>query len=183
MPTHRDLLCVWGEWVGEVGEIRGGWDWYATLTFPHNKLPIEKEKFHKYVIRNTPNVLGFKTHIKKQKVMVNPGWDKPGWAYTKSACNKFLGEIVKNKNEKDSLFWLRAREISKMDGVSHYHLLIGGCKEVSRKNMWNYWKNNYGINRIEPYDKELGASYYLCKYVTKELGEVEFSSNLKIKGV
>ena len=35
------------------------------------------------------------------------------------------------------------------------------------------WKH-YGMARVLEYDEQLGAQYYLCKYVTKELGDIEF---------
>jgi hypothetical protein len=42
-----------------------------------------------------------------------------------------------------------------------------------------YWQN-YGFIRVLEYNAELGAGYYLCKYVTKELGDIRFSPNLKL---
>jgi len=39
---------------------------------------------------------------------------------------------------------------------------------------WCY--RQYGIARILPYNPKLGAGYYLCKYLTKELADVEFSA-------
>jgi len=42
----------------------------------------------------------------------------------------------------------------------------------------DWWFAKEGIARILPYDRQLGARFYLCKYVTKDLGDVRFSKNL-----
>ena len=33
---------------------------------------------------------------------------------------------------------------------------------------------NYGQARILPYDSSKGAGYYLCKYLSKEMSDIEF---------
>jgi len=42
----------------------------------------------------------------------------------------------------------------------------------------DWWFENYGIARILPYDQELGARYYLGKYLTKKVGDIRFSPAL-----
>jgi hypothetical protein len=42
----------------------------------------------------------------------------------------------------------------------------------------DWWFKQYGIARILPYDRSRGAGFYLCKYVTKDLGDIQFSEGL-----
>jgi hypothetical protein len=45
----------------------------------------------------------------------------------------------------------------------------------------DWWYEHYGIARILPYQAELGARYYLGKYLTKEIADIQFSPALKAK--
>jgi len=110
-----------------------------------------------------------------------PNWTKPGWKYTEKGCNEFLTHLTFENNAKP-LYWVRARELQPWRGVPHYHMLAGGVADVRRLDMMDWWFGKYGIARIEPYDKGLGAGFYLCKYVNKELGDMEFSPGLTMKG-
>lgn len=42
----------------------------------------------------------------------------------------------------------------------------------------DWWYENYGIARILPYKQELGARYYLGKYLTKEVADIQFGGGL-----
>lgn len=147
--SNERLKSAWGDFVDEVGARKGGWNWYATLTF-RDRTPEE----------------------------VASGWTKVGWGYSHRACDEFLGALGDFKGLQD-LWWFRAMEISPWRGVPHWHLLIGGVEELRRDESWDWWKSRYGLARILPYDSSLGAKYYLCKYVTKDLGDFGFSDNLK----
>ena len=60
----------------------------------------------------------------------------------------------------------------------HFHALIGGIGDISRllfKDMWELW----GIGRVVEYDPQLGAGFYVGKYMTKYDCELRFSRNLK----
>lgn len=144
------LKQAWGEWADSVGDRRGGWDVFTTLTF-RDRTPEE----------------------------VAAGWTKVGWAYSKTACNAFLRHIGEVKGLED-IHWLRTREIQRDRGVPHWHALIGGVGQLRRMDLVDWWYGQgYGIARVLPYERKLGAAFYLCKYVTKELGDVEFSLNLR----
>ena len=109
-----------------------------------------------------------------------PNWTKPGWSYTEKGCNEFLTHLTFENNAKP-LYWVRAREYQAWRGVPHYHILAGGVADVRRLDMMDWWFGRYGIARIEAYDRSLGAGFYLCKYVNKELGDIQFSPGLTIK--
>ena len=61
--------------MDEVGQRKGGWDWFTTLTF-RDRTPAEQAA----------------------------GWTKVGWAYSKTACNKFLGHLGELKGLLEVLF-------------------------------------------------------------------------------
>jgi hypothetical protein len=145
----QELKRAWGVWADEVGQRKGGYDWYATLTF-RDRTPAEQKA----------------------------GWTKVGWSYSRKACDTFLRHLGEEKGLQDT-WWLRCREIQQDRGVPHYHALIGGVKDLRRDEAWSWWFERYGFARILPYESQLGASFYLCKYVTKDMGDVEFSQNLR----
>jgi len=145
---------AWGNWIDEVGSRRGGWDMFATLTYSNKAEGFADAR---------SDAMG--------------GWNKIGEGYAVRSCDKWLtevGEIVGLHN----LHYFRAMEYQKDRGVPHWHLLIGGIGGARRDECWKEWFSKYGFARILPYEAERGARFYLCKYVSKELGRVEFSQNL-----
>jgi len=52
--------------------------------------------------------------------------------------------------------------------VPHFHLLVLNVAGVSRKAAWRYLYTRCGRSRIEPYNPDRGASYYISKYIGKE---------------
>ena len=111
------------------------------------------------------------------KVADRPNWTKPGWGYTAGAWDKFIRLLGQTKGLHD-IKWVRGREYQHWRGVPHFHGLIGGVKDLRRMDFVDWWYKDYGISRIEPYNRELGAGFYLCKYVVKELGDIQFSQGL-----
>lgn len=177
--TRQELMQAWGNWMTEIGNRIGGWDWYATLTF---RDPCDPRR---------------------------PNWTKPGWSYTGFAWIDFQqylglgfgllqplpegaltkkGTIRRDLGLKDAqelmdtatagIKWVRGRELQRERDVSHFHALISGVSNMRRDEAWAWWFKRYGLARILPYDVTRGAGYYLCKYVTKELGEIEFSHSI-----
>lgn len=145
--SQAELKQAWGEWLTELGDKAGGWDWWATLTFrdPHN-----------------PRL---------------PNWTKPGWSYTEKAYNALVLHLT-FLNDLKPVKWVRGKEYQHWRGVPHFHSLISGVANLRRDEVWGWWFEKYGLARIEPYDRSLGAGFYLCKYVTKELGDIQFSKHL-----
>jgi len=132
----------------ELGDKNGGWDWYATLTF--------RERSDDEIRR---------------------GWTKVGLKYSERAWKGFV-DVLRACRGIGEPTWVSCREYQWDRGVPHYHALIGGVKDLRRDEAWRWWFDHYGINRILPYDPSLGAGFYLCKYVTKELGDIRFSQGL-----
>jgi hypothetical protein len=149
----QDLKQSWGDWLSELGDRVGGWDWWASLTF--------------------------------RDIEGQGAWTRPGWAYTAKAWRLWITELEQRafeqapldslKQPRRGLEWVRAREEQRGRGIDHFHALLSGVGDLRRDGAWLWWFDRYGIARIEPYNRELGAGYYLCKYVTKELGDLQFS--------
>jgi len=68
--------------------------------------------------------------------------------------------------------WVRGQEWQKRD-VIHFHVLHGGGVSVLRRLTYmDRWYEDNGIARIQPYDKDKGAVYYMVKYILKG-GEID----------
>lgn len=132
----------------ELGDKIGGWDWFGTFTFRD-----------------------------RSEAEITRGWTKIGVKYADRAWDGFMGYLRACRGLGDA-FWVRGREYQHWRGVPHFHALIGGVDLLRRDEAWAWWFQRYGINRILPYDRTQGAGFYLCKYVTKELGDIQFSEGL-----
>lgn len=103
-------------------------------------------------------------------------WTKPGWATAKKAWREFTEAAQPALGE---LEWVRMFEMQKWRGVPHIHALVGKCDEtVRRMELVDWAYERFGITRVEKYDSNKGASFYLCKYVTKSLADIDFSESL-----
>jgi len=100
-------------------------------------------------------------------------WTKPGWGHAKRAWREFLKTM---QPPLGTVGWVRCFEMQKERGVPHIHALVSGTQGFRRMDMVDWCYRQYGIARILPYNPKLGAGYYLCKYLTKELADVEFSA-------
>jgi hypothetical protein len=143
-----------GQWLSEGWS----WDWFVTLTYD---LDPSRRKF----------VPGSATH------------DVVGWGRSDKDWYRWLGDIVGKAavSEGDAIngpYWFRGREPNPSNRGTHFHALVGGVANVSRRNAHALWFERHGFARIEPYDPTKGAGYYVAKYVAKELGDLVFSPNL-----
>ena len=145
----QDLKQVWGGFLTELGDRPGVGGWDWWATLTFRDPPYSPS-----------------------------GWTKPGWGYTGRAWDRFINELGLRKGL-HSLSWVRGREYQTWRGVPHFHGLIAGVSDLRRDEAWAWWFKEYGIAKIEPYDRSLGAGFYLCKYVTKELGDIQFSESFK----
>lgn len=147
--TKQDLVQPWGEFLTDLGDRNGGWDWWFTGTF-----------------RDRP------------EEDIARGWTKIGVKYSQRAYDGLINHLRDLRGIGEPT-WVRGMEYQSWRGVPHFHALLGGVKNLRRDEAWSWWFQKYGIARIEPYDRSLGAGYYLCKYVVKELGDIRFSPNIK----
>lgn len=103
------------------------------------------------------------------------GWTKISEGYAFKSFERTVNKIP----AREGVRWVAALEYQKArGGVPHIHSLIHVENSARRNEAWANWFQNYGYARIEPYHEGLGASFYLCKYVVKEIGDMRFSDNL-----
>lgn len=104
------------------------------------------------------------------------GWTKPGWATAKRAWGEFLSQAQPTLGE---LAWVRCFEIQGWRGVPHVHALVGNCDpSVRRLSLVDWAWDRWGMARVLEYDPELGARYYLGKYLVKGLASIDFGGIL-----
>jgi len=108
----------------------------------------------------------------------NGTWTKPGWTYAKHAFRDFLAAVQPVLGA--AQYGYRMFELQKERGVPHIHALLSSPELPRRDEAWAWWWKQYGFARILPYDHRLGARYYLCKYITKDIADIEFSPGLTI---
>lgn len=149
------LKAAWGNFIDQVGKDLNGWDWFSTFTFRDPNNP-------KY-----------------------PNWTKPGWKYAHTALRTWASTIMSKRLGDTQPYWLGVMEYQHWRGVPHWHILVGntgkGTMNEERRMDWvDWWYEHYGIARILPYDEKLGAKYYLGKYLTKELADVQWSTQLTL---
>lgn len=110
---------------------------------------------------------------------VRQGWTKIGHAYAKTAYSNFLRYV---QPALGSLYWFRAFETQHWRGVPHIHALVGGLDSLEYGPVAAWYWQKYGFIRVLEYESSRGASYYLSKYVTKELGDIRLSQSLVNRG-
>lgn len=142
---------VWGQWIDSLAS----WQWFATFTFADPDRESDPSKT----------------------------WTKIGWRYALNALTAWHNALTEcfPLDKLVNPLWVACMEYQGWRGVPHWHLLVGGLPEDTRRMDWvDWWWDHYGIARILPYQRELGASYYLTKYVTKELADIRFSPGLRM---
>jgi hypothetical protein len=141
------LKSEWGQWLSRDWD----WDWWVTLTY-------DAKKFRSGSADHTA----------------------VGWARSEADWDSWLTDVVHEAALDDALappYWFRGREPNPYRYGTHFHALVGGVEHVSRRAAWQRWFSQHGHARIEPYDPQRGAGFYVAKYVTKELGDLRFSAN------
>jgi len=73
-------------------------------------------------------------------------------------------------------FYFRTSELQQR-GSLHYHSLIGGVGDTSRRLFNDFWSLN-GFAKVEAYETGKGANFYVGKYLTKAESDIRFSHNL-----
>lgn len=96
--------------------------------------------------------------------------DKHYYAWLKSL------ELACNARGLPRPFYFRTSELQQR-GSLHYHSLIGGVGETSRRLFNDFWSLN-GYAKVEAYKAGKGANFYVGKYLTKAESDIRFSHNL-----
>lgn len=77
----------------------------------------------------------------------------------------------------DEVDWVRVIEFQEWRGAAHVHALVGKTGYDARTLRAWTWEQ-FGWNKIYSYDASRGAKYYLCKYIVKDLQDIEFSESV-----
>lgn len=153
-PAREVLKAEWGQWLSRDWD----WDWWVTLTYD---MRAETGKFRP----------------------ASPTHTAVGWARSEQDWDNWLASVSERAAKDapmESPYWFRGREPNKHRYGTHFHALVGfpeGVKYAGRSVAWREWFTAHGNARIEPYDPSRGAGFYVAKYVTKELGDLQFSPN------
>ena len=105
-----------------------------------------------------------------------PDWSQIGWKSAHNALNSFNSALVMELDWTNPI-WVAVGE-TQARGTPHWHALVANVDDQRRMSWVDWWYDHYGIARILPYDRQLGARYYLGKYLTKQLANIEFSPAL-----
>ena len=74
--------------------------------------------------------------------------------------------------------WVRCLEIQPRRGTPHIHGLVSGVDPaLSIKYLRNLAHRRYGLSRITKYDPNLGAAWYITKYVDGDTFDIDFGGN------
>lgn len=165
LTLRKEALAQWGDWLSREWD----WSWWVTLTYDPRR-----------------GVKGSPTHGRME--VDNRTGERyfasvAGWSLSERHFHEWLGEALGDSTGATpwagSVYWLRGREQNPWRYGTHFHALIGGVPtDVSRSRAWGLWFSRHGNARIEPYNPDRGAGWYVSKYVAKELGDIVFSPNM-----
>lgn len=150
-----------GEWLESLAK----WDVFATWTFDR-------------LVRLPGAMYWARRHLDTLEDQVN------GWGFEKPSSKNGYGYCEKAPTlpRKEVYAFVAAEEGGK-GGLIHLHALVGNvaslttyCGQHFAVGQWgkdccmvHSWP--CGIARVMPYNPDLGARYYVSKYVTKQLAE------------
>lgn len=86
---------------------------------------------------------------------------------TKRAFGRFAGDLRKNYKKNEIEYFL-AVERFKHGEFTHVHALLNGLDGLSYRQIGEAWRDRYGREQVETYQKDKGANFYLTKYITKD---------------
>lgn len=95
---------------------------------------------------------------------------------TLRAHDRFIDDLSK-KFSLPNIGYFVAVERHYLGGFCHVHSLLNGVEGVKYREIGETWRGRYGIEKVEGYDREKGANYYLTKYVLKDLHDWRFKLN------
>ena len=102
-------------------------------------------------------------------------WTKPGWGQAKKAWAQFADFIMSDPPRGR---WVRCFELHKWRGTPHIHGLISGVNpELNIKSARDWAYHHYGIARIDRYDRNLGAAWYITKFVHSDNFDIDFGGD------
>jgi hypothetical protein len=102
-------------------------------------------------------------------------WSKPGWKQAKHAWTQFINIVISDPARGQ---WVRCFELQKWRGAPHIHALVSGADPALNIRDARDWAfHRYGLARITRYDPNLGAAWYISKYVETDTFDIEFGGD------
>ena len=86
------------------------------------------------------------------------------------AHDRFVNDLTKNFNCPNIGYYV-AVERHQIGGFCHTHSLLNGVEGLTYKQIGETWRERFGREKVEKYDRDKGANYYLTKYVLKDMFE------------
>lgn len=106
---------------------------------------------------------------------VDATWTRPGFSYANKSFRQLIHWLQPPLGE---VQYAKVMELQRWRGAPHIHALLAGCADLSLPATSAYLWRNCGFNRILPYDRQLGASYYIAKYITKDIAGFDLSDTI-----
>ena len=163
--TEKEIGQAFGEWIDTMAP----WEWYATMTF---RDPVPQ--YETYTEQSGLLYTGRSYQMEKY-----PNWTKTGWKSAHKALESFNNALVMEMEYQNPVS-VAVMELQER-GVPHWHMLVANVGSQRRMTWVDWLYEHYGIGRILPYQAELGARYYLGKYLSKEQADIRFSPALTAK--
>lgn len=95
---------------------------------------------------------------------------------TKKAFTRFIGDLTDDFNKTDIEYFLAIERFHNSDDC-HCHALLNGLEGLSYKQIGETWRDRFGREKVEGYQKDKGANYYLTKYCVKDLCDWDLRIN------
>ena len=81
---------------------------------------------------------------------------------------------------KGKIHYVRVTEVQRCRGdIPHYHALLKGTKKEKPEKWQSIWYQFGGFAKIEVYNPSLGATYYVAKYLSSDIGDIIFSKHIE----
>jgi len=161
---RTEVLEAWGDWIATAAS----WDWFVTGTFA------------------PPGRKGSDEPARAEARERARGHTSVGYSLSDRRWREWIAH-QEARQPMEPVYWLRAREPHQFSRSTHFHALVGGVGNLSRRDAFGDWLRENGQARIVPVARDfdtgeavgsrLAVARYVCKYVLKQQGEVVFSEN------
>jgi hypothetical protein len=175
-PSSEVVSREFGHWLDGMAE----WQWFATLTFRDPGSKPEPRSYDIQSISKHGNLTILPPAGRPiEKAKRHDKWTRVGWDFAHKALNSLNSALISPLDYQNPI-WVACMELQKR-GVPHWHALIGNIGRERPLTWVDWWYEHYGIARILPYEKRLGARYYLGKYLAKQMADIRFSPALAVE--
>ena len=87
---------------------------------------------------------------------------------TKRAFERYI-EDLRKKYKKSEIEYFMVVERFKHGDFTHIHALLNGLDGLSYRQIGETWRDRFGREQVERFEKGKGADFYLTKYLLKDV--------------